>query len=114
MYWHWQPQLFLPILIIKTIIIIAVLVPQGQCRLLFLPVYFFSPWLSLVFSLSRFILLAFFLVFFIFLFQDGWINEAGETSIIPHIFSGHCLVLVSRSLPARRFRIILYLKYLST
>src|SRR5688572_4782222 len=108
MYWHWQHQLFLPILIIKTIIIIAVLVPQGQCRLLFLPVYFFSPWLSLVFSLSRFILPAFFLVFFIFLFQDGWINEAGETSIIPHIFSGHCLVLALPLSLARPFLIIQY------
>src|SRR6186713_1201427 len=37
--------------IIKTIIIIAALALRVLCRLLYLPVYFFSLWLSLVFSL---------------------------------------------------------------
>ena len=85
---------------------------SGAVSAVYLPVYFFSHLQNLVFSLSRSILPAFFLVFFISLFQDGLINEAEEISIIQHIFSAHCLELALRLLPARLFLIILYLKYL--
>src|SRR6187399_995740 len=113
MYWHWQHQLFTPILIIKTIIIIAVLGHRELYQQSYLPGYFFSPLQNLVFSLSLSMLPAFFLVLFISLFQDGLVSEAEEILIIQRIFSVPCLVSVLQSLPARDFQIILYLKYLS-
>ena len=70
----------------------------------------FHPLVGIGFFLFRFILPAFFLALFIFLFQAGWIKEEEEILIIQHIFSEHCLELVLRSLPARLFLIILYLQ----